>query len=162
MKGSFTDTMAFWIYSAGGSGKAPVAPGTAGSAVAALLLLLPGRVPGIPEWNSPAWALAVVLLFLAGVWASARAEAAFGKDPGVVVIDEVAGMFAALYLIPNTVLFVVGAFFLFRLFDIVKPFPVRAAENVRGSWGIMLDDVVAGIYANMALRLLILAGGLLL
>jgi phosphatidylglycerophosphatase A len=156
------DRIAFWIYSAGGSGKAPVAPGTAGSAVAALLLLLPGRVPGIPAWSSPGWALVVLVLFLGGVWASARAEAAYGKDPGVVVIDEVVGMFAALFLVPNSIAAVIGAFFLFRLFDIVKPFPVRAAERVRGSWGIMLDDVIAGIYANVALRLLLLAGGRLL
>ena len=114
MNGTLSDKIAFCIYSAGGSGKAPVAPGTAGSAVAALFLLLQGRVPGIPAWSSPVWALLVVALFMAGVWASARAEAAFGKDPGVVVIDEVVGMFAALFLIPNTVLFVVGAFFLFR------------------------------------------------
>ncbi|MFH1277381.1 MAG: phosphatidylglycerophosphatase A [Candidatus Eisenbacteria bacterium] len=152
---SFTDRLAWLIYSFFGSGRAPVAPGTAGSAAAALLLLLPGRVPGVPAWERPEWALAIALVFFAGVWAAGRAEARFGRDPGIVVIDEVAGMMVALFLLPNSAAAVAGAFLLFRFFDIVKPFPVRAVERARGGWGVMLDDVLAGCYAHVALRLLL-------
>lgn len=148
------------VYSALYTGYAPVAPGTAGSAFAAALLLLPGRIPGLPAWDRPEWAAAIVLLFLVGVWASRFAEARYGKDPGVVVIDEVAGMAVSLFLIPNGVAVVTAAFFLFRFFDIVKPWPVRAAEEGTGVWGIMLDDVLAGVYANLALRLVLFLWGL--
>lgn len=151
--------IAWLIYSFFGSGEAPVAPGTAGSAAAALFLLLPGRVPGIPAWGSPFWGVSIAVVFFAGVFATRVAEAKHGRDPGVVVIDEVAGMMVTLFLLPNTVIAVVLAFFLFRIFDIVKPFPVRSLEKAPGGWGVMLDDVGAGVYAHIALRLLLLLGG---
>lgn len=156
---SLTDRVAWIAYSFFGSGRAPVAPGTAGSAAAALLLLLPGRVPGLPAWDRPLWGLAIAALFLLGVWATGRAEVRFGRDPGIVVIDEAVGMMVTLYLLPNTVVALVAGFFLFRLFDIVKPFPVRSTERARGGWGVMLDDVAAGVYAHLALRLFLFALG---
>jgi phosphatidylglycerophosphatase A len=78
------------------------------------------------------------------------------------VIDEVLGMLVSLFLIPNGLAAVVAAFFFFRFFDIVKPFPARHAERARGGWGVMLDDVVAGVYANACVRLLLFAGERLL
>ena len=150
------DRVARWIY-AGPSGLAPVAPGTFGSFTAAVLLLLPGRLPGLPEWSLSFGLAALVVVFFAGVWSARRAELIHGKDPGIVVIDEVAGMIVTMLVIPNSVVAVVMGFFLFRATDILKPFPVRLAERAPGSWGVMLDDVVAGIYANLLLRLALLA-----
>ncbi len=149
------ERIAWFVYSAAGSGEAPIAPGTAGTALAALLILLPGRIAALPPWENPLWAAAVLVVFFAGVRATASAEARYGRDPGIVVIDEVAGMMVTLFLVPNTVIAVLLGFFLFRAFDIVKPWPVRLAEKPRGGWGVMLDDVAAGVYANLALRLLL-------
>jgi len=77
-------------------------------------------------------------------------------DPGIIIIDEIAGMLIALIALPKTVPFVIVAFVLFRFFDIVKPFPVNKAEKLPSGWGIMFDDVVAGILANIILQLSIL------
>jgi phosphatidylglycerophosphatase A len=107
----------------------------------------------------PGWGALLLLVFFVGVRSCRAAEAAHGKDPGVVVIDEVLGMLVALYLIPNSIPAVAAAFLFFRLFDIVKPFPARLAERARGGWGVMLDDAVAGIYANLAVRALFFLGG---
>jgi phosphatidylglycerophosphatase A len=74
------------------------------------------------------------------------------------VIDEILGMWIAMFAIPISPLAVVVAFIAFRAFDIVKPFPARQCERIKGGWGIMLDDVVAGVYANIATRVLLFAG----
>lgn len=130
----------------------PIAPGTAGSAAALALY-------GLLRWlGIPALDLAViVLLSAAGVWAGSVAEAHVGRrDPGCVVLDEVVGMLITLLFVPVTWVGVLAGFFLFRLFDIVKPSPARNVERLHGGLGIMADDIVAGIYGNLALRLLIL------
>lgn len=145
--------LALAIATVGGVGYAPVAPGTAGSAAglavyAALRLV---RVPG-------AEAAAIVLLFAAGVWAATRAERHFGTtDPGQVVMDEVVGMLVTLARIPVGVGGALAGFLLFRLFDIIKPYPARRLERLYGGLGIMADDVAAAVYANVALHLLRLA-----
>jgi phosphatidylglycerophosphatase A len=76
-------------------------------------------------------------------------ERTLGEDPSVVVIDEVVGMWISLILLPKTIAATVMAFLLFRLFDILKPPPARQSERFRNGWGIMTDDVVAGVYANL-------------
>lgn len=127
----------------------PVAPGTAGSAVGVLLdIALRGT-------GSPILHGAMILaLSVAGVWAAGVAEQHFAKtDPSAVVVDEVAGMLLTLYLIPVSWLGLVVGFLLFRLFDIIKPFPCRRAERLPGGMGIMADDWIAGLYANGLLRL---------
>lgn len=131
-----------------GSGYSPVAPGTAGSLLG-LLLFWP--MAGIPlVWL----AAAIVALFFVGVAASAAVAAQVGvHDPGIVVVDEVIGMWITLALLPFTPLTALFGFLLFRLMDIVKPYPARAFEQLPGGWGIVADDVMAGIYANLALRL---------
>ncbi len=154
---TFVERLARWIYAAGPSGLAPVAPGTFGSFTAAILLFLPGRVPGIPPWTPMFAIVALVVVFFLGVWSARIAEFRHGKDPGIVVIDEVAGMIVTLIAIPNSVPALIMGFFLFRATDIVKPWPARSAEKVPGSWGVMLDDVVAGIYSNILLRGALLA-----
>ena len=130
-----------------GAGYAPVAPGTWGSAVGLLLwLVLPA--------STPVQAFAIVVVVVAGVWSGGVAERHFGRtDPGQVVIDEVAGMFVTLFLNPVGWVGAFAGFLLFRAADIVKPFPARRLERLHGGFGIMADDVMAGIYANLALRL---------
>jgi phosphatidylglycerophosphatase A len=124
----------------GGAGLSPVASGTAGSLVAAVALWL------IP-FTRGALAATLVVVTALGVWASARVERATGeKDPGVIVIDEVAGMIVSVLLVPLTVPVLVTAFFLFRLFDIWKPFPARQSQDMGGGLGVMLDDLIAGAY----------------
>jgi phosphatidylglycerophosphatase A len=129
----------------------PIAPGTAGSA-AALPVYVLVRMAGIPGLE-----IAVPLVLLAaGCWAGSVAEAHYGRtDPGYVVLDEVVGMLVTLLFVPVSVTGAIIGFFLFRLFDIVKPFPARQCERLHGGLGIMADDVVAGIYGNLALRLIL-------
>ena len=129
------------IASGAGAGYFPVAPGTAGSLVAAVGLWL------IPFSSVGLWA-ALAAVVGAGIWASHRVEEVLGrKDPGVIVIDEVAGMMVAVLLLPRTPGVLLCAFLLFRFFDIWKPFPAREAEALRGGFGVMLDDLIAGVYA---------------
>jgi len=91
-------------------------------------------------------ALAVVVVV--GTWASHRVEDALErKDPGVIVIDEVAGMMVSVALLPRTPAVLFCAFLLFRLFDIWKPFPAREAQSLRGGFGVVVDDLIAGTYA---------------
>ena len=135
------------IATACGAGYAPVAPGTVGSAVGLLLwLVLPGNL-----WLQ---LLAIVAVSVAGAWSGSVAEGHFNKrDPGQVVVDEVAGMMVTLVLNPiSNPAWMIAAFLLFRAVDIVKPFPVNRLERLPGGIGIMADDLAAGVYANLALR----------
>ena len=92
--------------------------------------------------------VALAAVVVVGIWASHRVEALFErKDPGVIVIDEVAGMMVSVALLPRTPGVLVCAFFLFRLFDIWKPFPARESQALRGGFGVVVDDLVAGVYA---------------
>jgi len=132
------------------SGYAPFAPGTAGSLVGLALYL-------IPQFESPmVLSSAIILMFFVGAAVSTRMEVSFGKDPSIVVIDEVVGMWITLFLLPKSAAGCIIGFVLFRIFDIVKPPPARKMESVPGGWGIMLDDVIAGIYANVLTRVLLL------
>ena len=142
------------IATALGAGYAPVAPGTFGSAVGLLLWFVLPRV----LWIQIAM---TALVALAGVWAGTVAEAHFkARDPGQVVVDEVAGMMVTLLLNPvSGALWVMAGFALFRASDIVKPFPVNRLERLPGGLGIMADDLMAGVYANVALRVCIWAFG---
>ena len=144
--------LAVVLATVGYVGHFPVAPGTAGSA-AALLLYVMLRWIGSP----PAVDVGVIVgLFAVGCWAGSVAEAHYGRtDPGYVVLDEVIGMLLTLLFVPVTWTGVLVGFLLFRGFDIVKPFPARQCERMHGGLGIMADDAVAGIYGNLALRLVI-------
>ena len=129
-----------------GLGYAPVAPGTVGSAAGLLLWAL------LPPFASVQGA-AIVVLFIIGSWSGSVAEQHFGRsDPGQVVIDEVMGMLITLFMNPVGWAGIGLAFFLFRAFDIVKPYPANRLERLHGGLGIMADDGMAGVYANLALR----------
>jgi phosphatidylglycerophosphatase A len=134
-----------------GAGLSPRAPGTVGS-LFSLVLWGPLVMLEAPWW---ARAVAAVVVFVVGVAASAVVVKSRGEDPQVVVIDEVAGMGVTLLLAaPSYTLLVLG-FACFRLFDIWKPWPVSwADQQVGGGLGVMLDDVIAGVYAFMLLSIL--------
>ena len=135
------------VATALGVGYAPLAPGTFGSAVGLLLWFV---LPSSPLVQ----AVAIVAIFVIGSWSGNVAERHFGRvDPGQVVVDEVAGMLVTLFLAPITWIAAIGGFLLFRIADIIKPFPANRLERLPGGTGIMADDVMAGIYANLALRL---------
>lgn len=142
---------AFWLSTWFGAGLVPKAPGTAGS-VAALVFALPVPLLGLPSYLL---FIAAMLLLPIGIWASGRyADARGVKDPNAVVIDEVVGQWMVLAVAPATIAGWLIAFGLFRLFDIRKPWPASWADRkLDGGTGIMLDDVIAGLYgmATMAL-----------
>jgi phosphatidylglycerophosphatase A len=130
-----------------GAGLAPVAPGTVGSAVTVLVLWLVPFSPG-------ALIAFFVVVTVVGTWAAHHAERTLGaKDPGAIVIDEVAGMTLSVLAFPLTPAVLAAAFVLFRVFDIVKPFPARVSQRLPGGAGVMLDDLIAGLYALGALGL---------
>ena len=134
-----------------GAGYIPVAPGTFGSAVGVILWsLLPSTLAG--------QGAAIVVLFGAGVWSSGVAERHFHRtDPSQVVIDEVVGMLMTLFLNPVGWAGAIVGFVLFRLADILKPFPANRVERWPGGLGVMADDAMAAIYANLALRAVLAA-----
>jgi phosphatidylglycerophosphatase A len=139
---------ALFIATAAFSGHFPIAPGTAGSAVA-LALFFALRSIGGPGAD----ALAIPLIFAAGTWASGVAERHFGReDPGQVVVDEVLGTLVTLAFLPVSLTGALAGFLLFRVFDIVKPWPVNRLESLGGGLGIMADDAMAGLYAHAMLR----------
>lgn len=145
------DRLAVAIASVGYVGFAPVVPGTFGS-LAGLVIFWLLRSTGV-IWLD---ALAALIAFGVGTWAAHATERALGRtDPGVVVIDEVVGMLITLAFLPTSIGVIVVGFLLFRILDVVKPFPAASLEHAPGGYGIMLDDVMAGLYANMVLRLLI-------
>lgn len=131
-----------------GTGFSPVAPGTAGSLLMLILVCL------LSPFSPVLFIGILVLLFFLGVYTGGKLEAELGEDPSRVVIDEIVGMGISLLFVPVSWKLFLLAFVLFRLFDIVKPEPVRSAEKFDGGWGIMLDDVIAGVYALLAVHLL--------
>src|SRR5215813_8001752 len=141
--------VALALATSAGVGYVPFAPGTFGSLVG---LLLWWFVPAA----LPVQLTLIVVIFVVGSWSGSVAERHFGStDPGPVVIDEVLGMLITLFLNPVTWGGAVLGFLLFRLSDIVKPFPANKLEQLHGGIGVMADDVMAAIYANLALRIIL-------
>jgi phosphatidylglycerophosphatase A len=134
-----------------GAGYAPKAPGTAGAALAWLMWWALGQC--LPPCGLFAATLVLIAVFTAlGVWSSGIAEQAWGKDPSRVVVDEMVGVWIPLLAVSNgNIYLALAAFVLFRAFDIFKPLGIRKAEALRGGWGIMADDVVAGLYSLVIL-----------
>ena len=143
--------LAVFLATAAYCGYFPIAPGTVGSAAGLVVYLL--------VWwtRSPLVEIGLIAVtFAVGTWAATHAERYFGTvDPGAVVIDEVLGMLVTLAFIPVGWSGALAGFFLFRVFDVIKPYPANRLERLHGGLGIMADDAMAGIYANLALRLTI-------
>ena len=139
---------AVFIATAGYTGYFPFAPGTVGSAVGLVVYLL--------VWWTQSAILEVALiagLFAAGVWAGTTAERYFGGvDPGPIVLDEVVGMLITLAFIPVGWSGALAGFVLFRIFDVIKPWPAGKLEELHGGLGVMADDAMAAVYANLSLR----------
>jgi len=132
-----------------GAGFFPIAPGTFASLAAVLLYRLV-----LAQAGGFVLAAIIVAVYLIGVFAAGAYSRQLGlRDPGRIVIDEVVGQWIALFLIPATWLNLGLAFFLFRLLDIFKPFGIRDTERLPGGWGIMTDDVVAGLMTLLVVRL---------
>ena len=145
MKNSIAKIIATFFY----VGLMPIGPGTFGTLAAIPLFYALSFTPiylylGI-----------TVVIILISVWASTIAEEIFQKrDPGQVVADEVCGLLVTMILVPPTITNIFFGFLLFRLFDIAKPYPVRKFEKLPGGWGIVIDDVAAGVYACISLHIL--------
>ena len=143
--------LAVFIATVGYCGYFPVAPGTVGSAAGLAFYLL--------VWwtGSPIVEVALIVsLFALGVWAGSTSERYFGGiDPGPIVLDEVVGMLITLAFIPVGLSGAIAGFVLFRIFDVIKPFPANRLEALHGGLGVMADDAMAAIYANLSLRLVL-------
>jgi len=133
--------LAVLIATAGGAGYFPFAPGTVGSAVGVALYLATRHLP-------PVWHFVILgVVILAGTWASTAAERHFKReDPGYVVIDEVAGQLVTLLMTGAGLSGAIIGFFVFRVLDVIKPWPANRFEALHGGVGIMADDVMAGVY----------------
>jgi phosphatidylglycerophosphatase A len=133
-----------------GVGYSPIAPGTLGTLIAIPVYTFLSTIP------SPIYEITLIGFFFLSVWISENAEIFFGKkDDQRIVIDEMMGFLITMLWVPKTVRFIIIGFFLFRLFDILKPFPIRRLEKrLKGGYGVVLDDVIAGVYANIVLHLI--------
>jgi len=129
------------------AGRFPIAPGTAGTLAGVLLYLwMKGLSPGL-------YLVVCLFLLVLGTWVAGRAEKALGRtDHPSIVIDEIAGFTVSMFMVPPAWGFLVAGFFLFRMFDIVKPYPLKRLQDLHGGLGVMLDDIGAGIYTNIVLQ----------
>ena len=141
--------LAVFVATVGYCGYFPIAPGTVGSAAGLVFYAL--------VWwaGSPFVEVGLILaVFAAGIWSATTAEQYFGGiDPGPIVIDEVVGMLITLAFIPVGWSGAIAGFVLFRIFDVIKPYPARQFERLHGGLGVMADDAMAAVYANLSLRL---------
>ena len=136
--------LALAVGTVGGAGFFPIAPGTVGSAIGVAVYLLTAHWPA-------AWQIALlVAISLIGTWGATGTARALGRDdPGPVIVDEVAGQLLTLLLTGVGVVGAIAGFFIFRILDIVKPWPARNFEALHGGVGIMADDLMAGVYGNI-------------
>jgi phosphatidylglycerophosphatase A len=137
-----------WLACGFGIGLAPIAPGTFGSLPGLLLAWLLVRFGG-----QAALAVGIAVVTVAGTWSAHALSDRLGlKDPGVIVVDEIAGQMLTLLGIALSGSTLAAGFVLFRVFDVLKPPPARQMEALPGGFGIMADDLAAGVFANLALR----------
>lgn len=134
------DRLALLVATAAGVGRVPVLAPTLASAGTAFALWITAPSLG--------WRVALLLIVTAlGTWAGGRAERLLGrKDPGAIVVDEVAGMMLTVLAAGTSAAVLVVGFLLFRVFDVTKPFPAGASQRLRGGLGVMVDDLIAGLY----------------
>jgi phosphatidylglycerophosphatase A len=144
--------LAVFIATFGYVGYFPIAPGTAGS-LAALALYALVRWAGTPAVEL----VTIIAVLVIGIWAATGTERALArKDPGPVVIDEVLGMLITLAFLPLSLWGIAAGFLIFRVLDVIKPFPAGRLEHLPAGLGIMADDAMAGVYAHLMLRILVM------
>lgn len=130
-----------------GLGYSHIIPGTIGSLAGFLPLLIP--------LSKPIWIIISICLFLIGVAVAGRAEKLFKeRDSRKIVIDEITGCIVFLLLVPHIKWCIIGGFVLYRLFDIIKPFPACISQCLPGGWGIMADDLIAGVYTGVVINII--------
>jgi phosphatidylglycerophosphatase A len=143
---------AYFFGTIAGAGYFPIAPGTFGSAIAILVIYI--VKPGPIELG-----ILIFVLFIIGLLSCGIIERNDGKDPGHIVIDEVAGQWLTfLFISPQNIFVLITGFFLFRLFDIFKPMGINQLQKLKSGWGVMLDDIFAAVYANIILQFIIYIG----
>ena len=131
------------------TGYIPLASGTFGSMVALIFYMIPG-------FEKPAVLIPVIIIFsFYGIYLGTKFEKLYGKDPGECTVDEMVGMWISLLFLPKVLWISLLAFFVWRIFDIIKPFPARKLEDLEGGLGIMLDDIVSSIYSLILLHLIL-------
>jgi phosphatidylglycerophosphatase A len=133
-----------------GVGYSPIAPGTLGTLVAIPIYYFLSEIP------SALYEITLIGFIFLSVWISEKAEIFFvKKDDQRIVIDEIVGFLITMLWVPKTTRFIIIGFILFRFFDILKPFPIRRLEKgLKGGYGVVLDDVAAGVYANIILQVI--------
>lgn len=138
-----------------GIGFIPFMPGTFGTAAAAIayLYIPDGWLNGFPGlfYLLPV----IVALFFIGVYITGKAESKLGHDAGSIVFDEFVGYFISVLFLPKSLLMAVYCFAIFRVFDIAKPWPIKHSQALKGGWGIMTDDVIAGVFTNVFMQILL-------
>lgn len=152
MRKSLGDRLAEAIGTGFWSGHFPIFPGTVGSIVGLVIYVVLLRLGVLSEAFSVGWLLTLGVGFTIGVPAADRCEKLFEHDSKRIVVDEIWGMLIALFMLPTRWPWVLGAFLIFRAFDVVKPFPARGAERIGGGLAVMLDDGVAGAYTALVLH----------
>lgn len=131
------------------TGYIPFASGTFGSLIALFIYWIPGfeQIYVI--------APAIILLFIYGIFITSKFESVYGKDPSQCTVDEFVGTWIALIALPKTFFISLTSFMIWRILDIIKPFPARTSENLNAGWGIMMDDVISGLYTLIILHLIV-------
>lgn len=142
------DNLSVWktLVTFFGLGYTPIAPGTMGA--------IGGLIPGIlilkfTDYPHLWLSILIILSLVIGIIGANKLQDSWGKDPSRIVIDETAGMWVSLVGLPGNLLYAVPAFIFFRIFDIYKPLGVRKMEDIKGGAGVMADDILAGVYANL-------------
>ena len=139
-----------------GAGYSPFAPGTAGAIVGCVALWIFEQYNIISTTNTPILFISLILITtVLGIIATDKLEEEWGKDPSKIVLDEVIGVWIAMMFVPFSFFNVLLAFGLFRYFDIAKPLGIRKLEALKGGIGVMADDMLAGIYANITLKIIL-------
>ncbi|MCK4956120.1 MAG: phosphatidylglycerophosphatase A [Candidatus Cloacimonetes bacterium] len=136
-----------------GVGYFPKAPGTAGTAVAAIVYYFLPIADNMLSWLL--FLSYILIMSLLSVFFITKAENILGHDNGKIVIDEFLGYMIAVLFLPKTIWIIIGAFILFRFFDIIKPEPVNMLQKLPKGWGVMVDDLMAGVYANLVLQIIV-------
>lgn len=154
MRKGFADRLAEAVGTGLYSGYFPLFPGTVGSVAGIVVYLVLFRLGAIGRGLSIGWPITLAVTFAVGTAAAHRCEQMFGHDSKRIVVDEIWGQLIALFLVPVTWRWILASFVLFRIFDIIKPFPGRRAERVGGGIAVMLDDGIAGAYTLIVLHLL--------
>ena len=147
------------IASGLGTGYTPKAPGTAGALLGVIIAyLINYLLLSINIENTLLWSfniILIIILLLAGVWATKKMHKEWSHDASKIVIDEIVGVYIAILFVPFHWKYYLIGFILFRFFDILKPLGIKNLDGLKSSWSVMLDDVLAGVYSLIVLQLMI-------